>query len=122
MRIQYDMEENTSLLSTLSVVIAGVNFIWGMFIFPWGIYGFLSGFVDIYLFFLVLKIKAHYTARDYQEALKLSRYGIILGFLFGLVVLGVLSYVIYRELDEIIVRAHLVRGKPEIVYAPPQFP
>ena len=119
---QYDVEESTSLLSIISIVIAGVNFMWGMFIFPWGLFGFISGFVDIYLFFFALKIRAYYLVRDYKKAKELAHYGIFLGLLFGLVITGIFTYTIYRGLEEIIIRAHLVRGKPGIVYAPPQFP
>ena len=122
MRSQYDLEENISLLSTISIVIAGTNFIWGLFFFPWGLFGFVSGFVDIYLFFLALRIRTHYLARDYKKAKEIARYEIFLGVPFGLVVTGIFAYIIYRALDEIIMRAHLVRGKPGIIYAPPQFP
>ena len=122
MRSQYDLEENTSLLSMVSIVIAGANFIWAMFIFPWGLFGFISGFVDIYLFFLALKIRARYLLRDYKKAKELALYEIFLGIPFGLIITGVFAYTIYRALDEIIMREYLVRGKPEIVYAPPQFP
>ncbi len=117
-----DLEDELTTLSLVTIVIAGVNFIWGMFIFPWGLFAYASGIIDILLFFLSLKARSLYLMRNYHYARRIVYYCTILGFIFGLVITGIIAYRVYREIDDIILRRHLVRGKGSIIYAPPQFP
>ncbi|NPA75587.1 MAG: hypothetical protein GXO25_05860 [Euryarchaeota archaeon] len=116
------MGEALSLLTTLSVAIAGINIVWGIFLYPWGLLGFAFAAVDIGLFFLSLKIKDLYEERNYEEALSLLKIMVILGFICGLVIIGAFAYPRYRELDDIVSKKYLIKSAPGQIYSPPQFP
>ena len=116
------MDESLALLSTLAVAIAGVNIIWGIFLYPWGFIGFAFAAVDVYLFFLAQSIRRDYDERDYENALKRMHVFILAGFICGLIILGLIAYKPFRELDDIITKKYLIKGTPGKVFGPPQFP
>ncbi len=122
MPTQLDLEEEISLLSVICIVVAGINIIWAIFLLPWGFFGYASALIDVILFFTTLKIKNLYLTRNYKDARNKAHYFIIIGFIFGLIIIGIVAYRIYREIDDIVLRSHLVRGRTEVIYASPRFP
>ena len=117
-----DLGESLMFVSYISLVMAGVNIIWGMFLYPFGLLGFIFAAVDIVLFFLAKQAKDIYVARDYEGAKKKEYLVMLLGFIFGLVVIGAFAYPPYKELDRIVTKKYLVKAQPKQYYAPPQFP
>ena len=117
-----DVGETIMFVAYLSLVVAGINIIWGMFFYPWGIIGFAFAGVNVAMFFMATRAKEVYGARDYERARSSMFILSLLGFTCGLVVVGVFAYQIYRVLDDIVDRKYLVKAKRSDFYAPPQFP
>ena len=122
-----DIGENLEFTSIASVVIGGINIIWGFLLiggvyYLLGLFGIVSAIIDIFIFFYALKIKKLYENKNYEGVRSEIKKIMILGFVFGLIVLGVLLYISYRHIDDIIIKKHLVRAPGEPFYPPPQFP
>ncbi len=117
-----DVGESIMFVSYLSLVMAGVNIIWGMFLYPWGIIGFIFAIVDIALFFFAKSAKDVYNARDYESARDKMKIIAAIGFITGLIIVGFYGYKVYQTLDNIITRRYLVKATPGEIYTPPQFP
>jgi uncharacterized membrane protein YciS (DUF1049 family) len=115
-------DEYLSLLPTLSLALAGVNIVWGIFLYPWGLIGFVFAAVDIGLFFLALKIKEDYDSRTYEFALKKLGLFVPLGFVCGLIILGIISLRAKMKIEERVTKKYLIRATPEKIFTPPQFP
>ncbi len=115
-------EDNLSFIPTLALAIAGINIVWGIFLYPWGLLGFAFAAVDIYLFFLSLKIREQYEARMYEDALRNLNIFVPLGFVCGLLVLGAAARPVQKRIDDIITKRILIKSSPGKVFAPPQFP
>jgi len=117
-----DIDENLMFVAYLSLVMVGVNIIWGMFCYPWGLIGFAFAAVDIPLFFMAKKARDLYVSGDYEKSSKVEKLAMYFGFVFGLVVVGVFAYKMYARLEKIITQRYLVKVSHKEYYAPPQFP
>ncbi len=117
-----DVGEAIMFVSYLSLVMAGINIIWGMFLYPWGLVGFSFAVVDIVLFFLAKATRDIYDARDYEKARDRMKIISFTGFVTGLIIVGVYAYRVYVNLDNIITSRYLVRATPGEIFSPPQFP
>ncbi len=117
-----DLGEDIMFVAYLSLVVAGLNIIFGMFFYPYGLIGFAFSVVDLILFFIAKNTKDVYEARDYDNARDRMKIITILGFITGVIIVGIYAYRIYQNLDSIITRRYLVKTHPGEVYAPPQFP
>ncbi len=114
-------DEYLSILPTLSLALAGINIVWGIFLYPWGLLGFGFAAADIYLFFLALKIKEEYESRMYENALKKLRIFVPIGIVCGLIILGVVARSAQVKIDDVVTKKYLIRSSPKI-FSPPQFP
>ena len=121
-----DISENLEFAGIVSVIIAGVNTIWGILLLPFymviGALGISFAIINLFSFFYAMKTKKMYEERDYESARDNAKYLMLFGFLFGLVVLGIPFYFAYKNLDEIITKKYLVKAPEEPFYPPPQFP
>ena len=121
-----DIGESLEFGSIVSVIIAGINTIWGFLLIPiYVIVGFLGiGFaiIDLILFFYAMKTKKIYEKKNYEKARDITRNLMLLGFVFGLIVLGFIFYFPYKNIDNIVTNKYLVKAPEKPFYSPPQFP
>ncbi len=118
--------EGIEFAGIVSVIIAGINIIWGFLIIPIyvivGFLGIIFAIVDLILFFYAMKTKKIYEEREYEKARDTTKNLMFLGFVFGLIILGFIFYLSYKNLDEIITKKYLVKAPEKPFYPPPQFP
>jgi|GEM_PF-3265913 len=116
--------ESLDLSIILAIVMAGINALWGIFLLPWGVVGFIFAIIDVFLAILLRKSKDAYGGGNYRRARDSLTIPVILGFIFGWIILGIYLYSIYKALDDIVIRSHLVKEVPEIspMYSSPKIP
>ncbi len=118
-----EIEDSIMFVSYLTLVMAGANIIWGMFLYPWGIIGFIFAAINIVTFFIVKSAHDHYQGRNYEKARSKMKVATVFGFLFALIIPGIYGYKVYRTLDNIVERKYLIKSNyNKEIYAPPQFP
>jgi len=116
--------ESIDLGIIVAIVMAGINALWGIFLLPWGVVGFLFAIIDVFLAILLRKVKEAYSMGNYRRARDSLYVPMIIGFVFGWIILGIYLYLIYKTLDDIVIRSHLVKEIPEIspMYSSPKIP
>ncbi len=116
--------ESLDLSIIIAIVMAGINALWGIFLLPWGIVGFVFAIINVFQAFLLKGVRDTYSRGSYRKARDSLFLPVILGFIFGWIVFGIYLYLIYISLDNIVIRSHLVSEVPEIspMYSSPQIP
>ena len=116
--------ESLDLSIIIAIVMAGINALWGIFLLPWGIVGFVFALINVFQAFLLRNVKSLYTKGNYKRARDSLFLPMIMGFLFGWIVFGVYIYLIYCSLDNIVLRSHLVKEAPEVspMFSSPKIP
>ncbi len=116
--------ESLELSIIIAIVMAGINALWGIFLLPWGIVGFVFAIINVFQALLLRNVKSFYTRGNYRRARDSLFLPMILGFLFGWIVFGVYLYLIYQSLDNIVLRSHLVKEAPEVspMFSSPKIP
>ncbi|OYT59587.1 hypothetical protein B6U71_02455 [Euryarchaeota archaeon ex4484_178] len=116
--------ESLDLSIIIAIVMAGINALWGIFLLPWGVVGFVFAAVNVLLAILLRKVEDAYSGESYKKARDFLYFPMLLGFIFGWIILGIYLYLIYKALDDIVIRSHLVKEVPEIspMYGSPKIP
>ncbi len=124
MKMDRGIGESIEFGILLSILMAGLNGLWGIFFLPWGIIGIIFSLLNIFSTLLMNQGKNGYLKGDYEYSRKKLKMSTILNFIFGWVLLGIYTYRLYISVDNLIIRSHLIREVEELapIYASPKIP
>ncbi len=124
MKMDRGIGESIEFGILLSILMAGLNGLWGIFFLPWGIIGIIFSLLNIFSTLLMNQGKNNYLKGDYEYSRKKLKMSTILNFIFGWVLLGIYTYRLYISVDNLIIRSHLIREveEPAPLYASPKIP
>ncbi len=124
MKMDRGIGESIEFGILLSILMAGLNGLWGIFFLPWGIIGIIFSLLNIFSTLLMNQGKNNYLKGDYEYSRKKLKMSTILNFIFGWVLLGIYTYRLYISVDNLIIRSHLIREVEELapIYASPKIP
>ncbi len=118
------IEESLEFGVILSILFSGINALWGIFFLPWGLIGIVFALFNIWNALILNQSKGIYLDGRYRDVEYKLKTAIILGMVFGWLILGMYSYKIYLALDDLIIKSKLIRNVEEItpIYASPKIP
>ncbi len=124
MKMDRGIGESIEFGILLSILMAGLNGLWGIFFLPRGIIGIIFSLLNIFSTLLMNQGKNGYLKGDYEYSRKKLKMSTILNFIFGWVLLGIYTYRLYISVDNLIIRSHLIREVEELapIYASPKIP
>ncbi len=118
-----DIVESLEFATIAGIALAGINMIWGIFLLPWGVVGWLFALLNIIIAFSLREVKRLYILRNYEKAHSRLLWLTVLGFLSGFLIYGYYLYRIYSYINDILLKKYLVRSNEKMIhFAPPYIP
>ncbi len=108
-----NLRESMETAVLFSIVMIGINALWGIFLLPWGIIGIIFAFLNILTALLTKKAEIPYEEGRYEEAMEALKLPMILGFIFGWIVLGYYIYRISSSIEDMVIKSKLIREAVE---------